>query len=290
MPALSVGRAARSRGVRGRETVLAFFLFAALALVFAYPVSLHPASLRFPTGPDGALGWYLLGWDTHAFLHRPWNIFDANIYYPEHLTLAYGENVIGLAFFAAPVIWLTGNLLLAANVVSLSSAMLCGLGAYVLARRVGLTVAAAIICGIIFECAPPRFFRIGQINLSSVEWIPFGLAALHAYVDSGRRRALHLAIACFTMQALSCAYAAAFMTIAVLVFMLHYALAGEPIRPRRRIRDAGLTGLLLLLPAVLIFIPYQLVQRDAGLRRGLGTWEQNYSSFVASPSHLHNYI
>src|SRR5205823_5117537 len=160
------------------------------------------------------------------------------------------------------------------------------LAAYVLARRLGLSVAAAIICGIIFECAPPRFFRIGQINLTNVQWIPFGLAALHAYVDEGRKRALHLAIACFTIQALSCAYAAVFMTVAVLAFILYYALAGEPVRPLRRIQDAGATGLLLLIPVVLVFLPYQLVQREAGLRRGLGTWEPNYSSFIASPSHV----
>src|SRR5437868_12632297 len=49
-----------------REIALAFLLFTALTVLFAYPLSLHPATLRFPTGPDGVLGWYLLGWDTHA--------------------------------------------------------------------------------------------------------------------------------------------------------------------------------------------------------------------------------
>src|SRR5581483_3168501 len=176
-----------------RDTWLALLLCAGLALVLAYPISLHPASLRFPTGPDGDLGWYLLGWDAHAFLHRPWAIFDANIYYPERLTLAYGENVIGLAIFSAPIVWLTGNLLLAANFVSLLSAVLCGLAAYVLARRLGLSAAAAIVCAIIFECAPPRFFRIGQMNLSNIQWIPFGLAALHAYLTTARPRYLRLA-------------------------------------------------------------------------------------------------
>src|SRR5947207_1627599 len=140
-----------------RTTALVVVLFTALTLLLAYPLSLHPSSLRFPTGPDGTLGWYLLAWDTHAFLHRPWSIFDANIYYPQRLTLAYGENVIGIALFAAPVIWLTGNPLLAANLVCMLSSILCGVGAYVLARRVGLSIAAAVICGIIRACAPPPF-------------------------------------------------------------------------------------------------------------------------------------
>ena len=87
----------------GRDTWLAVLLFTALTVLLAYPLSLHPSSLRFPTGPDGEIGWYVLGWDTHAFLHKPWAIFDANIYHPQRLTLAYGENLIGIALFAAPV-------------------------------------------------------------------------------------------------------------------------------------------------------------------------------------------
>lgn len=273
-----------------RETWLAVLLFTALTLVLAYPLSLHPASLRFPTGPDGEIGWYLLGWDTHAFLHRPWAIFDANIYYPEHLTLAYGENIIGIAFFVAPVIWLTGDLLLAANIASMLSCVLCGVGAYVLARRVGLSVAAALICGIIFECAAPRFFRIGQINLSNVQWIPFGLAALHVYLDDGRKRDLRLAAGFVSLQALSSGHGAVFMGVALLVFILYRLLLGEPLRVVRRIQDLGAVGAVLLLPTLLVFLPYRAVQGEVGLRRGLGSWESNYSAFLASPSYVHRFL
>jgi PA14 domain-containing protein len=273
-----------------REVCLTALLFASLAILLAYPLSIHPASLRFPTGPDGDLGWYLLAWDTHAFLHKPWTIFDANIYYPQRLTLAYGENVIGIAFFAAPVIWLTGNLPLAANFVGLLSTVLCGLGAYVLARRVGLSVAAAVISGIIWECAPPRFFRIGQMTLSSVEWIPFGLAALHAYLDDGRKRDLRLAAGFTSLQALSTGHGAIFMALSLLIFGVYRVLLGEPLRLVKRVRDLGVVGVALLLPAILAYLPYRAVQHEAGLRRGLGTWIPNYSSFLASPSHLHQFL
>ena len=273
-----------------RETWLATLLFTALTVLLAYPLSIHPSSLRFPSGPDGEIGWYLLAWDTHAFLHKPWAIFNANIYYPQALTLAYGENIIGIALFAAPVIWLTGDVVLAANFASLLSCILCGVGAYVLARRLGLSVAAAILCGIIFECAPPRFFRIGQINLSNVQWIPFGLAALHGYLDTGRKRDLHLAAGFMSLEALSSGHGAVFMAVSMLLLALYRLALGEPIRLMTRVRDLGLTGFLLLLPPILMFLPYRAVQQEVGLRRGLGTWEENYSSFIASPSHLHKYI
>jgi hypothetical protein len=273
-----------------RETWLAVLLFTALTVLLAYPLSLHPSSLRFPTGPDGEIGWYVLAWDTHAFLHKPWAIFDANIYYPQHLTLAYGENLIGIALFAAPVIWLNGNLLLAANLAAMLSCVLCGVGAYVLARRVGLSVAAAVICGIIFECAPPRFFRIEQINLSNVQWIPFGLAALHAYLDGGRKRDLRLAAGYVCLQALSSGHGAVFMGISLLLFVLYRLLLGEPLRMVRRVQDLGVVGAALLLSPIVAFLPYRAVQHEVGMRRGLGTWESNYGAFLASPSHVHRFL
>lgn len=272
------------------EIGLATLLFTALTVILAYPISLHPASLRVDMGVDGDLGWYILSWDAHAFLHHPWAIFDANIYYPDRYTLAYGENIIGLAFFAAPVIWLTGNAALATTLVSLLSCVLCGLGAYVLARRVGLSMAAAIICGVIFECAPPRFFRIGQITLTNIQWIPFALASAHAYFDYGKKRDLRLTAGCVSLQVLSSGHGAVFVTLCLLLLGLYRVVLGEPWRIAQRIRDLGVVGAALLLPSVLIFLPYRQVQVGAGLKRGLGSWDTTWASFLASPSDFHRYL
>ena len=122
------------------------------------------------------------------------SIFDANIYYPFANTLAYSENLIGSAFFAAPIIWLTGDLVLAMNLTALLTCVLCGTGAYLLARHLHLNLGGAFICGLIFAFAPPRFFRMGQLHMTAVQWIPFSLAFLHAYFERGRRRDLLLAI------------------------------------------------------------------------------------------------
>jgi hypothetical protein len=84
--------------------------------------------------PDTHLYIWTLAWDA-CVLHQPFRIFDANIYYPFAGTLAYSENLIGSAFLAAPIIWLTGNLVLAMNLTALITCVLCGTGAFVLARR-----------------------------------------------------------------------------------------------------------------------------------------------------------
>ncbi len=91
--------------------------YLALTAVMVYPFGLHLASGVLSIGTDTDLYIWAVGWDVHAFLHHPFSIFDANIFFPFKHTLAYSENVIGSAMLAAPIVWLTDNPMLAMNVV-----------------------------------------------------------------------------------------------------------------------------------------------------------------------------
>ncbi len=223
-------------------------------------------------------------WDVHAFVHQPLSIFDANIFYPNRNSLAYSENLIGSAFFAAPVLWLAGNPVLAVNVVSLLSCVLCGLGAYVLSRRVGLSAAAAMLTGLVFAFSLPRFLRFSQLHLTAVQWIPFALASFHAYLDDGRKRDLRMAIAFFTLQVLTSGHGGVFASVAILVVLAYRIALGEPILLARRVRDVGVVGALLLAPVALFAIPYRINQVEIGLRRVLDTSSTPIQNVFASPT------
>jgi hypothetical protein len=282
------GLASRTPGTAEVRAVT--LLFAALVLLATYPLWLHPASTMLPGGPDGELFVWTLAWDAHAFLHQPFAIFDANIYHPLRDTLAFSENLIGTAIFSAPVQWLTGNPVFALNVVSLLSTLLCGVGTWLLARRLGLGRGAAVIAGLVFAFAPPRFFRMEQLHLGMVHWIPFGLASLHAYFDDGRARDLKWAALFFALQVLSSGHGAVFMVIACGALFLYRVALGEPLRLWRRARDLGVTGLLLLAPVVWVALPYRRVQEEQGLRRSLDGWIVPATSFFAAPTHLQKWV
>jgi hypothetical protein len=278
--------------------VRAAILYAAMTLYLAFPLSVRPASRVMSPSPDTNLFMWTLAWDVHALTHQPLRLFDANIYHPERQTLAYSENLIGSALFAAPVLWMTGNMVLAMNVVSLLSAVLCGVGAYVLARRLGVSTAGALLTGLIFGFSPARFFRLEQLHLTTIQWVPFGLASAHAYIDGRRRRDLHWTIFFFTLQALTSGHGAIFLLLSLLT-LAAYTVARAPSfePPHRRppgvlafLRDVGVVGALLLLPVVLMVIPYLTVQREMGLRRTLDGWASSWASFGASPSYVHSWI
>lgn len=266
-------------------------LYLVLTLVAAWPLSRHPGSLGFPLGADTDLVVWILGWDAHAFLHQPFSIFDANIYYPERHTLAFAENLLGSALISSPVIWISGNPVLGLNIVMLITCALCGLGAYYLGRRVGMTALGALLTGTIFAFAPPHFGRLSQPHLNAVQWLPFTLASLHAYLDGGRRRNLWLAVAFFTLQALASGHGAVYATLCVAALLLYRVAFGEPIAPLRRLRDFGLVGAALILPTFLMILPYRAINRDLGLHRTLTPdWAPRPFNFISSNTHFHQYL
>jgi hypothetical protein len=265
-------------------------VYTVITVGMAYPLSLHPHSHLLNYDSDAKLIQWIVAWDIHAFVTQPLHLFDANIFAPLPNTLAYAEHLIGSAILAAPIVWLSDNYFLAINLIALASIPLSGLGAYLLARRVGASAPAAFLAGLIFAFAAPRFFRLGQLQLTTVQWMPFCLAWVHQYLDDGQPKHLRLALWMFSLQALSGGHGAVFLTISVGGLLLYRAALGEPLRPVQRLRDAGVIGLLALVPIVLIFVPYMQARADAGLVRTLAGWRTPLASFFASPSHLHQWI
>jgi hypothetical protein len=65
---------------------------------------------------------------------------------------------------------------------------------------------------------------------------------------------------------------------------------GEPLALPKRVRDVGIVGLVLLAPLVWLFAPYRAAQLEVGLKRSLVDWLPSPSSYLATPSHLHQYV
>jgi len=276
--------------MRTRSVVGAAAFYVALTLVLTYPFSTHLATHVLSLGTDMDLAIWTIGWDVHALTHHPWAIFDANIFFPFHNTLAYSENLIGSALLAAPVIWLTGNAILGMNLVVLFSVAASAFGAFLLARRLGVSTAAALIAGIIAGFAPPRFFRMDQLPISTVQWIPFTLLALHMYFDTGRARYLRIAIALYSFQAVTSGHAAAMLTLAIAMLLVWKYLTGEPPAVAQRLRDAGWVGAGAMVPTLLIYIPYKLAQSEVGLKRIYEEWWMATSSYFSSPTIVHKWL
>lgn len=270
-----------------RLALLLFGTYLVATLAMGWPVSLAPGSYQIGGGADPQLYVWTIGWDTYALVHHPWSVFDANIFFPHRWTLAYSENLIGSALMALPVMWITDNALAATNIVALASVVLSATGAYLLARQLGASVTGSFLCGLIFAFAPPRFTRLGQAHLIAIQWVPFGLMFFHRYWQHGRRADLRWTLGLLSLQALTSGHGAVLLLLGCAVMTTFELCSGAPAALARRLKDIGIPGALMLLPALAAYIPYRLATSEVALTRVLDDEGLTLSSYISSPTAAH---
>ena len=172
----------------------------------------------------------ILGGDLGAFA-RWWN---ANIFHPSPLTLAYSEHLTPLVVMGLPVWWATKNALLVYNVLFLASMALSGLGMFLLVRELTGRPRAALVAGLFFAFVPYRIAQMPHLQVLWSQWMPFALYGFRCYLERGRPRALVGAVAALLAQQLSCGYYLIYFSPFVALY-----LAWE-ITVRRRWRDVRL--------------------------------------------------
>ncbi len=160
--------------------------------------------LRFFSGDFGALRGF-------------WN---ANIFYPEPLTLAYSEHLFAQAVQILPVYALTGNIILCYNLLFLSTFVLSGLGMYLFVREVTGSPRAGFVAGLIYAFAPYRVPQFAHLQVISSQWMPFALYGLRRYFDRRRMWPLAGAGAALVAQNLSYGYFLLFFAPFVLAYVL----------------------------------------------------------------------
>jgi hypothetical protein len=191
----------------------ATLLYTALTLATTWPLAAH-LTRSLPGGlGDPLLNCWILTWGADHL--RAWlagdpaafaNYWQAPIFHPSPLALAYSEHLFAEAVEIAPVYWLTGNILLAYNVLFLSTFVLSGLGTYLLARDLTGSGPAAWIAGACYAFASYRVGQMPHLQVLASCWLPFVFLGLRRYFARGRGGVPLGATAALIAQCLSCGY------------------------------------------------------------------------------------
>ena len=159
--------------------VVALAGFTLLSLLLTWPLLPHLTTHVPGDGiDDPALAWNLW-WVKYAAIDRQLNLFDCRwMFYPIGINLAFYTLTVLNGLLAAPL-QTAASVIVANNVLLLSSFVLSGYGAFLLARAVQRRPQAgfwpAFGAGIIYAFASSKLFyaALGQANIASSQWIPF---------------------------------------------------------------------------------------------------------------------
>src|SRR5690348_2221686 len=100
---MTIGPASNRRNLRRQIQVAAICVL--LAVVHTWPLALHATRLSRNDNGDAELNEWILAWVAHQLPRDPLHLFEGNIFYPAHDTLAYSEPLIVPAVLGMPLWW-----------------------------------------------------------------------------------------------------------------------------------------------------------------------------------------
>lgn len=264
---------------------LAAVLYTALTTALTWPLALSPGRSVPNDLGDPLLNTYLLAWNarTLPLTERWWSVPQ---FYPQRGVTAYSEHLLGLSPLTTPVIWLTGNPLLAYNTAFFLSFVLCGLSAHVLAYVLTRRHDVGLLAGLAFAFAPYRMSQIAHLPVLSAYWMPLSLVGLHLYFADWRARWLVLFGVAWLMQALSCGYYLFYLSALIGLWLLWFVIGRERWSAVLRVMAVGMLAGLAMAPIASGYVTYQ---RAAGLRRSpdeIEAFSADIASVLKAPDSL----
>lgn len=248
-------------------------LYTLLTLVTTWPLAARlTTSLPADLG-DPLLNCFILDWgiqhvlalaagDPGAF-RQYWH---APIFHPEPLALAYSEHLLAQAVQAAPVYAATGNILLAYNLLFLSTFVLSGIGMYLLARELTGSGPAGFVAGLLYAFALYRVAQFPHLQVLSSQWLPLALYGLRRFFTTRRLKPLAGATLALIAQNLSNGYYAIFFMPFVAAYCL-YEIADRrqwaDARVLTGVAGAGLATAAATLPFLVPYLALRVMGFDA---------------------------
>lgn len=266
---------------------LAWVILAAIALAVltSWPLVLHLPSRIAPDLGDPVRTAWQVAWVGHAMLHDPLHLFDANAFYPHPLSLAFSDSLLGYGP-AAFIGHGTVAALVRYNLLFLWAWSLCFVGAYLLARELGLGRLGGAAAGIAFAYAPYRVTEAGHLHVISSGGIPLALFLL---LRGYRRSSRGLVLAGWLVSAwqvslgftlgLQYCYLLAVLT---LVAAVYWWLAGRPALPRRLLTVTCIGIAVLGVVAIYEARPYLKVASEYPTAKRTLKEVKNYSAGPAA--------
>jgi len=230
--------------------------------------------------PDTLLSVYFLNWVAHALTTPGVRLLDAPMFAPYVGTLALGEYIPAYAPLAVPAILLTGNPVVAHNIVLVCGYTFAALGATALAARLIGATAPALIAGLVFGYSPRLLDQAYNLQTLSIFWLPWLFLALESFlarptwVTAGLVAGIALGLALSSMNIF------VYAGVATAVFLGVAITWGR--RPLGRAHVIRLMGVGVPAASLLAayLAPYRAAAREWGLGRTLAEVERHSASLT----------
>ena len=268
---------------------VAFAICLLLATVHTWPLVLHPAAYSRNDNADTQLNEWILAWIAHQLPRDPAHLFEANIFYPAHDTLAFSEPLIAPALLGAPLSWAGASPVLVYNLVVIAGYALTAFVTLLLVEAWTGSFLAGLLAGSLFAFNTHTLTRFPHVQGIHIYGLPLALLAIDRLVRVGSWRAALLLAGAVTLMAYTSGYLVVFAAVMIAIVLVTRVAEWRP-RAREfalRLAVAGVVAGLAILP---VYRPYRRAAREQHMVRTLDA-VKDYSAtplgYLASAGRVH---
>jgi hypothetical protein len=274
--------------IRSRR-LQAFAICMGLAVLHTWPLALHPGRYSRNDNADTQLNEWIMAWVAHQLPRDPLHLFEANIFYPAHDSLAFSEPLIVPALLGAPLAWSGASPVLVYNLVLIAGFALTAFATLVLVERWTGSWLAGLAAGSAFAFNTHTLTRLAHIQGIHIYGLPLALLAGDRLARDGSRRAALALAGALALAAYTSGYLIVFAAVMLGVVALVRLPDWGP-QLRRVLPGVTIAAVLSALVLIPIYLPYARVAREQHMVRSLDI-VKDYSAtpkgYLAAAGRIH---
>src|SRR5258706_712838 len=240
------------------RTTLSFCIFLFLGIYITYPLIFHIGEY---SNSEIVITW-IQNWVVHSIFTNPLGLFDTNVYYPFHNTLAYSDTFLSSSILVLPIYFLIREPLVLSNTTFITSLILLGFSIYILSYYITKNFWISILSGILINFSPYVLDKRIHIQILAVEGVPFAIFFFLKFLDSSKYKYLVLSLIFFLLQTYNSFMPGYFILFSYIIIYFFYFHFKNNLAKKMISKKNILTIVISFLLPIPIIIPYLQVSKE----------------------------
>src|SRR5262245_36327882 len=191
-----------------------------LAVIHTWPLALHPGRYSRNDNADTELNEWIMAWVAHQLPRDPLHLFEANIFYPAHDSLAFSEPLVVPALMGAPLAWTGSSPVLVYNVILIAGFALTAFATCLVVETWTGSLLAGLIAGSAFAFNTHTLTRLPHIQGIHIYGLPLALLALDSVIRGGSTKAALALAGSLALLAYTSGYLVVFAAIMIDIVLI----------------------------------------------------------------------
>lgn len=248
--------------------IFACFIFFFIGVFITYPLIFHLGDYVTSYGDELLIGW-IHNWVLHAISTDPLSVFNANIFYPYHNTLAYSDAFIISSLLAWIPLLILKEPITVVNFILIVSIFLLGFSLYLLAYSLTKNFLASLLTGVLVLFSPAVLGYYIHLQMLFIACVPLAILFFLLFMKTGETRYFGISLVFFLLQIYNSFLPAYFIVFSfVIIFLYRWLSDKTTVKQFFTGRNSILIGIILLI-AFPVIVPYLQVSKEFNYTRDI---------------------